>query len=68
MGELIMTISDFEDFIKENNCSDMVIVNHSTLLIKPVQLWFWISLKENSERAELLHRAWLEFIYKKEKI
>lgn len=62
-----MTISDFEDFIKENNCSDMLIINHSRLLIAPYNLWFWISLKENSEKAVILDKSWLDFICKKAK-
>ena len=62
-----MTISDFENFIKENDCSDMVTVDYSALLMKPVELWFWSSLKQNSEKAVILDKRWLDLHKKKEK-
>lgn len=64
----MITISDFEDFIKENNYSDMVRVNRDKLIKKPLQLWFWISLKQIGEAEREADRYWLDFMYEKEKI
>lgn len=62
-----MTISDFEDFIKENDCSNMVNINISKLLNSPVEHWFWFSLKQNSSKAVRLELDWQKFIKQKKK-
>lgn len=63
----MITISDFENFIKENDCSDMVTINHSKLSPNIVELWFWISLKQNNSRALILDRDWLKLVKQRKK-
>lgn len=62
-----MTISQFEDFIKENDCADMVNINISKLLRSPIEHWFWFSLKQNSSKAVAIELKWQKFIKQNKK-